>query len=128
MSPDEIFEPSAEAMEACRAFMAAVKKGMKPPAYLSTTEHPGLIPGWHMQMCLHTMLKMFDVETGREMNETQASVYTCAAVAKGSMSGIGVGLASYLAQTINPNMFFEHIVVCCARALPQFTKTEGPMQ
>ena len=128
MSPDDIFEPSEEAMQAARTFVAAIKGGLKPPTVLSADENPELMPAWHMQMCLHTLLQVFDAEQGRAMNEAQTSVDRAAAITKGAMSGIGVGLASYLSQTAGPEVFFEHIVVCCAKALPLFTHTEGPLQ
>ena len=122
MSPESYFIPSPDLQAKCGAFLLALKAEAVPP--------PGAIPETlrvvQMQIAVHCLLRSFDMQMAAEDNTADEDAFGTAI--KAAMTGIGVGLASYLSNTSAPEFFFEHIVVCCHKSLASFTKTEGPIQ
>ena len=121
MNRDSYFSPSDALQAKCSDFLTAMKaEVVMPPG-----ANPDMLRLAQMQVAVHAMLQTFDrLMVAEDPNVSEESI---GIQVKAAMTGIGVGLASYLAQTSAPEFFFEHIVVSCHRSLAEFTKTEGSM-
>ena len=126
MTRDDFFQPSEALGAKAGDFLKALAAEMVIPPGATQPQ----IVRMRLQLAVHILLSIAQNYHAAELNARGASPEDAGAEAKGFMTGIGIGIGSYLLTSAAPAFFLAHIADTAVSTIAMVLTTppEGPKQ